>query len=61
MFFIDHISPACILDPQAPMMDAPSEKHILDLNAARINHVDDQAKAGAYGSINWLAYSFQYL
>ncbi len=41
MFFIDYISPACILDPQAPMMDAPSEKHILDLNAARINHVDD--------------------
>ena len=33
MFFIDHISPASILDPQAPIMDAPSEEHILDLNA----------------------------
>ena len=34
------------------MIDTPSEKYILDLNAARINHVDDQAKAGAYRSIN---------
>ncbi len=61
MFFIDHISPASILDPQAPIMDAPSEKHILDLKLARINHVDNSAKADAYGSTNWLAYSFHHL
>jgi len=61
MFFIDHISPAPVLDPQAPIMDAPSEEHILDLNAARINRADNPAKAGAHGSTNWLAYSFHYL
>ena len=61
MFFIDHISPAPVLDPQAPIMDALSEEHILDLNAARINLTDKPAKAGAHGSINWLACSFHYL
>ena len=52
MFFIDHISPARVLDPQAPIMDAPSKEHILDLNIARINYIDDLAKAGAYRSTN---------
>ncbi len=40
-------------------MDVPSEEHILDLNAA--GHVNDPVKAGAYGSKNWLAYSFDHL
>ena len=61
MFFIDHISPAPVLDSKAPIMDALSEEHILDLNAARINHADNPAKAGVYGSTNWLACSFYYL
>ena len=61
MFFIDHISPAPIPDPQAPIMDATSEEHILDRNAARINHTDNPAKVGAHGSTNSLAYSFHYL
>ncbi len=42
-------------------MDAPSKEHILDLKLARINHANNLAKAGAYESTNWLAYSFHHL
>ena len=61
MLFIDHISPAPVLDLEALIMDAASEEHILDRNAARINHADNSAKAGAHVSTNWLAYSCHYL
>jgi len=61
MFFIDHISLAPILDPQAPIMDAPSKEHILDRHAARITHANNPAKTGAHVSTNWLAYSCHYL
>jgi len=61
VFFIDHISLAFILDSQASIMDAPSKEHILDLKLARINHANNLAKAGAYESTNWLAYSFHHL
>ena len=61
MFFIDYISSASILDPQAPIINTPFKEYILDLNIVRINYADNPAKVGTYKSINQLAYSFYYL
>ena len=35
-------------------MDTPSKEYVLDRNAARINHADNLAKAGALISTNLL-------
>ena len=60
MSFIDHISPAPILDPHAPVMDARPKSTVLDRNAARADYADDTAKTGAYVSTNWLLCSRYY-
>ena len=56
MFFIDHISPAPILDPQAS--NCPSEEHILERNAARFDHADTCAKTATHATTNWPACCF---